>query len=554
MKKGLHRKERFSRALRGALGLALVLTAAQGCSKSEQDAWTSTADFKNPEELQPEADVYKLVVGSAEATIEGKRYCLRSYNGKLTAPTLRVPASSKPRTVRVDLVNAFLKANTPHAGHDGSDSHAADFNTTNLHTHGLHVSPGTTADGRFASDDVLLQLKPQESRQFRFDIDAGKSPHQPGTFWYHPHVHGSTAIQVANGMAGALIIEGEVDQLPGIREARERIFVFQQIPYDHEKSRPLGEGERCDDEKLSINDFDSANLAQRTLINGIPRPLITMPPGQVERWRFIHAGVAQFLKVTLYKGNEKGCERSGNGNPIPLQQIAEDGITFSQKEQREHVLLAPGYRADVMVQAPMEEGTYCLLDAESLKLDPAGQDPLAREPASLLAVLKVDRNAGAPTGTMPSDEDLHRVAPSVEGCSDNTTLPVQTAVFAQEKGDNPNCPEFFNINCKSYNPDEPRVLTLGRTEEWQVSSAQGRHPFHIHVNPFLVCPGNTVNEEKIEKAHWKDTLYIGNKDGVVRLRTTYEDFTGRFVMHCHLLHHEDRGMMEAITITSADAP
>ena len=93
-------------------------------------------------------------------------------------------------------------------------------NTTNLHTHGLHISPSNS------SDNVLLKIEPGGRFQYRFDIP---DDHQPGTFWYHAYVHGSTALQVANGMGGALIIEGGLDTLQAISAARERLFMFQQM-------------------------------------------------------------------------------------------------------------------------------------------------------------------------------------------------------------------------------------------------------------------------------------------------------------------------------------
>jgi FtsP/CotA-like multicopper oxidase with cupredoxin domain len=551
MKKSFYLEGRPPRTWRRALGLALVLTAVQGCSNPERDGlaeWTHTAGFREPEELQPQDGVYPLAVGPAEVTIEGKRYCLRSYNGKLTAPTLRVRAASEPRQVRLDFRNGFQKSDMKAVG---SDHHGlVDFNTTNLHTHGLHVSPGQSSDPRFQSDNVLLTIPPKGVVPFRFDIDAGGT-HPPGTFWYHAHVHGSTAIQVANGMAGALIIEGAVDQLPGIREARERLFVFQQIPYDYEKVRPLAEGEGCNEGTLSINEFAWATRAKRTLINGIPRPLIEVAPGSVERWRFIHAGVSEQLKVSVYKADGEGCQKLGDLVPDAMRQIAEDGITFPKKEQREHVLMAPGYRVDVMMKLA-QEGTYCLLDGESPKLDPSDTQTPNTEAPKLLAVVRVDKSQGAPTGGMPSDEELARVALAPLDCNEDPTMPVQKVVFAQETDEKGNaCSSFFNINCNQYNPDVPRNLVLGRTEEWKISSprANNRHPFHIHVNAFTVCPGK-VNGEVITTPRWKDTLYVATEDGTVRLRTKYEDFTGRFVLHCHLLQHEDQGMMEAVQINA----
>lgn len=528
--------------------LALVLALGAGCD--------SRPVFNNPEEFQPNADgVYDLSVGPAKVTIEGKDYCLRSYNGKLTAPTLRVPASSAKRQIRLDFENKFQQADKQHVGAGPGDSaHSSfDFNTTNLHTHGLHVSPGTApGDSSFQSDNVLMKIEPgAPTVNYRFDIDE-KRTHQPGTFWYHPHVHGSTAIQIANGMAGALIIEGAVDQFEGIRDAEQRIFLFQQIPYDAAGVKPLGLWETCDEGRLSINEFDLATKAKNTLINGLLQPLITVPPGQVERWRFIHAGDSQFINVSVFKAEKEDCSTRG-ALLSTMQQIAADGMTFQQMEEKQHLLLAPGYRADVMFTAPTEEGTYCIMDDESRqRLVPAQPGDPENEPPNLLAVVRVDKSAGPRTGALPPAEHLREVAPpplNCEGSPDST----QEVIFAQETDDQgQKCQGdgFFNINCKVYDETKPRVLTLGKTEDWNLSSEQGAHPFHIHVNHFTVCSG-TVNGEPITRPHWRDTLMI---DEPVRIRTIYEDFTGDFVMHCHLLHHEDEGMMELMSITEGSQP
>lgn len=534
----------LSRALRPASWLALVLALGAGCGEE-------LPAFQNPEEFQKNANgVYALSAGPAEVTIVGKRYCLRSYNGKLTAPTLRVPASNAPRQIRMSLENDFQGGQSMSG--DGMDHAMSEFNITNLHTHGLHVRPDKAAGSDFASDNVLLEIQPGGSQQYRFDIDEMRT-HQPGTFWYHPHVHGSTAVQVANGMAGALIIEGEVDGLAGIRDSRERIFLLQQIPYDADGVEPLADGEKCAQSKLSIDALTLASQAESTLINGLLHPQITVPPGQVERWRFIHAGDSQYVNVSVYKAEKDDCSARG-ALLSTMQQIAADGITFQKKEQKQKLLLAPGYRADVMFQAPLEEGTYCVMDDESPRLNPPNGSDGTTEPANLLAVVRVDKSAGPRTGGLPSDEDLSRVAPAPLNC-EGTTDTRQDVLFAQqyEKDAQGNPTDvlcegkgFFNINCKAFNKEKsiPRVLTLGRTEDWQLSAEQGAHPFHIHVNHVTVCAG-TVDGEEITQPHWRDTLMV---EKPVRVRTTYEDFTGKFMMHCHLLHHEDQGMMELMSI------
>ncbi|UII33602.1 multicopper oxidase domain-containing protein [Fulvivirga ulvae] len=206
---------------------------------------------------------------------------LRNYEGLLVPPTLKV----KPG----DLLRVKMKNDLPPLGHVSCDPyggmhHTSDdpceqknpqsFNTTNLHTHGLHVSP------KDSSDNVLVHIMP--SCEFQNHIQVPEN-HPQGTFWYHGHVHGSTAVQVSSGMGGALIVEGGMDTIPEIKAADEKIFVFQQIPYTRGSNGQFG-----------VEDFDASfgpgmwdkgvdSYGWRTMINGQTYPIIRMKSGEVQR-------------------------------------------------------------------------------------------------------------------------------------------------------------------------------------------------------------------------------------------------------------------------------
>jgi len=399
------------------------------------------------------------------------------------------------------------------------------------------------------------------SERFRFDLDEPEA-HPAGTFWFHSHVHGSTAIQVANGVAGALIVRGDVDELPGVKQARERVFLLQQIPFDDPSVKPLT-GE-CDDAALSIDDFPLAIAAKRTLVNGVLAPTIVVPKGQVERWRFIHAGISQEIALTLRRREGGKCGSPEAGAPIAaMRQIAADGITFGAAETVNDLVLDPGYRADVMMQAPSEPGTYCLLDAAAaVGLNDAPEDE------NVVAYLEV-KDAPATTTLMPSDAELKAIARPVLDCATTLDTPVRPFVFAQQKdamgalceGQCPKGTPIFNLDCRQFDAaDEPLPLPFGKIEEWQLSSQLSDHPYHIHVNSFTVCAGSIVHGEAVTTPHWKDTLFVRKADtatgsGVnamtstpIRIRTHYEDFKGKFVMHCHKLQHEDEGMMRKVDV------
>src|SRR5262249_54872784 len=150
----------------------------------------------------------------AHNQIGSDKVFLRNYNGKLVGPTLHVRPGD---TLRITLKNEL----DPETDTGALDTMHG-FNTTNLHTHGLNVSPSGD------SDNVLREVGPGKTASYVIKIPAN---HPAGTFWYHAHKHGSVAGQVGSGMAGALIIAGGQDNVPEIAAAADRVLVLQQIPY-----------------------------------------------------------------------------------------------------------------------------------------------------------------------------------------------------------------------------------------------------------------------------------------------------------------------------------
>jgi len=191
--------------------------------------------------------------------IGGMRLYLRSYEGGL-APTLRM----KPgETLKIRLTNDFppnrdLVPSIPSYPHQ--------FNNTNLHFHGAHCSPSGIAD------NVMRLMEPGKSYDIEIPLPAD---HTRGTYWYHPHFHGSADVQVASGMAGAIVVEGDFADVPEIAQARERVILLTQVVFDAFSM---------------IEDFGTLfpETATRFLaINGQRRPTIDMRPGQVQRWRLV---------------------------------------------------------------------------------------------------------------------------------------------------------------------------------------------------------------------------------------------------------------------------
>jgi FtsP/CotA-like multicopper oxidase with cupredoxin domain len=552
------------------------------------------AEFRNPASVSPTSEPAKhdIVVHYAANRIVGCDVKLRSYNGKIVGETIRARPGD---TLHLRLVNALppvapdqhkhpqVPAPAGHGGHHGHFS----FNVTNLHTHGLHTAPqGPKVAGSdkvpFESDNVLVELQPGEQQEYRIHIH---DKHPAGTFWYHAHVHGSTAIQLASGMAGALIIEdgsaqnGDLDVLPEVKAAKpnEKIFVLQQLGYNR------------------TGTVEISPTRRPTLINGQLVPRIRMQPGEVQRWRFIHAGIQDNIALAL------------DGHP--LHEVAADGISLGRSVAwpdataadtgpiQFKLVLSPGYRTDVLVKAALLPGQtssrvflrdlrlpndMSLQAAEARNLRaaqgalPAGIPiDVEDKPEQVLAEILIE---GPPVAMdLPASSALANVKPvELEPITDTMlqAAEAQSVRLQIAKGrtcdadgicrpctaGSPDCNLLrYMIDGRQFSDNNIRSLKLNTVAEWTLSGLgtdptgtdqPERHPFHIHVNPFYYQrtePGGPDLQNWI----WKDTLLVpvpGSSGNPQKVRTKYTRFTGKFVIHCHILTHEDRGMMQLVEI------
>lgn len=453
---------------------------------------------------------------------------LRSYNGKLVGPTLRAKAGD---TLHILLKNSLPdESGTTHGnGHHG-------WNTTNLHTHGLHVAPQGTPDAE--SDNVLLKLFPNEEQKYEIKIPAN---HVAGTFWYHAHKHGAVSAQVSSGMSGALIIErdeGSMAEVEEIANAKEQVLVFQQVPYlmrdgigDIELRTPA-------DLRRMFGPNQWHSMGRYTTVNGQVVPVIKMKPGEVQRWRMVHSGVREVLRLQLQSISDDRPEF------VPFHEIAVDGLPLGKVSTKNEVELWPGYRSDALVKAPAREGRYVLVDATS----PA-ENALEGQEEPLKYVARLDV-AGTPVQMrLPSSDALSSYRlPSI---SASEVDGLQEAFYGITSAG-------FVIDGEEYDPNSSRELQLGKTEQWTIGTRNAPgigavHPFHIHVNPFEVFSIlDRSNREILREPIWRDTIAMP-QGYTIKFRTRYETFTGAFVHHCHVLDHEDQGMMELVEINDPNA-
>lgn len=435
-----------------------------------------------------------LDVGYAYRDTGGYRLFLRSYEGTSPGPTLRV---SPGDTLKIEITNN-LPPNRDEA--PANTDHPHQFNTTNLHAHGTHVSPGGI------SDNVLRAMEPGGTYSVEIDFPGD---HTRGTYWYHPHQHGSADIQVVSGMVGALIVEGDFAEIPEIAAARERVLVLGQAVFDGLRT---------------LEDFElvwSETATRFHTINGQRQPTIRLRPGEVQRWRIVNASYQDDARLHL-DGHE-------------LHVIAYDGISLDRVETMTELLMGPGQRADVLVQAGAA-GAYLFSALPNDQGYPSASGPVANIvvegeplPMELPAALSPSPLAPIPDSELTGSRE------------------VVFSVHAPEAEAAGHYNEFdFLVDGQVFDPDRiDHRIALGSVEEWTIVNEHFHdHIFHIHINPFLVTQ---INGEAVEHPVWRDTVIVPRYGSVV-FRTRFIDFTGLYVLHCHMMNHEALGMMQLIEV------
>ncbi|MFD5267904.1 multicopper oxidase family protein [Streptomyces sp. NPDC058335] len=448
----------------------------------------------------------QLTVGFSEQALPGVGTIrTRTYEGAIPGPTFRVRPGDG---LEITHVNA-LPPDTAAPHHDINIPHG--FNTFNLHTHGMHVDPTGDADNVFRAFEPAEVPGNTTSHRSSLTVPAG---HPAGTYWYHPHHHGSSATQVLNGMAGVIVVEGDIDEVPEIAAARDIVVCVNELRLDHGQVPDL------------TSDDAFQGIAPTFLINGAKNPVLTIAPGEVQRWRVVHAGALTPLSLRL------------DGHT--MHQIAQDGITFMAPVASSTVALPMGGRADVLVRGG-EPGTYELItdgvDRPLMTLVVTGPARDMSLPADL---------PGRPT-SLPAPTRSRHVA--FRSFSNVFSGDFPNAYRILGDGETPHADASAGPRDLAWGRFAPDYVNhrvrLGEVEEWTVandSHSHPHHPFHLHTNHFLVT---AVNGRPLATPVWHDTISIPPR-GTITFRLLAEDFVGRSMLHCHQLQHEDQGMMQII--------
>ena len=550
----LNRRDFLSRS--GAVLAGGAVSTGAACVSKDQPA--------------PHSKRWDLRAAWIDKTLDGTKVRLRAYNEVIPGPVITARPGEQ---LHVRVRNRLTAYDSTGWNGDHNVPHMLD--TTNLHLHGLEIVPHLFEPvGTPDTTSEMIAIPPGKDKDYFFQIPDDQPP---GLFWYHPHHHGSTAVQAVSGMAGGIIISGDIDEVPEIKAARDIPIVIQDIGLFPSESEPdlwlyeprqnaiwntlksqvylNGRAEPTLQGGFTTGDYKLRYF----LINGepfykevhnednpldpvgtqLPVPRFNMKPGEVARFRMLNAN-SDGVTPIVFEDHE-------------LHLIALDGVNFSEprtlpvkgiegKYGDQQLLLAPANRAEFLFKANDKPGIYQVVQLQQdqqflissrrvlAEIEIAG-DPVSMEIPDKLPI---------PRRHYPliKTDEVKRTRKVVFSMG---FPPVLNKIVGLD----------FMVNNQLYDEEAiDMTVDLGSAEEWRISvpdeqngGSEG-HPFHVHVNSFEVI---SIDGKAQPPGTIQDTIWV-QKNTEVIIRMKFRQWTGKSVYHCHILPHKDTGMMQNFLI------
>jgi FtsP/CotA-like multicopper oxidase with cupredoxin domain len=476
---------------------AVAIVATIGISRTRSNLLTE------PPELRAENHVLSLTLHAA-LNREGKDSFV--FEGIPSAPTLRLSPGDQ---LRITYVNDLPVKPTEKCAITPC------MDMTNLHFHGFAVSP-------MKPQDDVLDMIAMPGQTLHYVVDIPKD-HPPGLYWYHTHPHGESHRQVLDGMSGALVIEGINTYNPEVAELPERVLIVRGRSIEHDsqatelKRRVELDPAGCGGEHEEPEEIFT--------VNGSIRPGIEIAPGERQFWRIANASADRYVDLQL------------EGQPFEI--VAIDGMPIAYHDPEhptrmsDHYRLPPAGRLEVIVKGPAE-GTHSHLISRCVDTGTTG-DP---NPAMILADIRP--KPGARATHKISETSAPPSVKIVDLAAEEKVPPRFSVIFSEDSNG-------FYINGKKFAMDDAPMVRakVGEYQHWRIVNATAEvHPMHIHQVHFLVY---AINGKPVTDPLWMDTVDV-SYGGTVDVIMDFTDpvIRGMSVFHCHLLNHEDKGMMAKI--------
>src|SRR5882762_283424 len=431
------------------------------------------------------------------------------YQGNNIPPVIRAQPGS--------ILNVEYKNELAAQSREDCGGHPC-MNMTNLHFHGLHVSPNAP------QDDVLDMIaSPGETLHYSVQVPPQQPP---GLYWYHTHLHGESYIQDLDGMSGAIVVEGIERYVPDVLNMRERILVLRDLVLPtkgDERKRVM--------ESVAMQTTQCGTAPEKPdaafTVNGTLRPKIDIAPGERQFWRIVNASPDLYADLEV--------------DSVSFEDVALDGMPLAYHDpairtrSMSHVLVPPAGRVEAIVTGPPADA-HGALRSRCFDTGPDGDSNPAMVLADIVSappsnVQTLPALGGAPVYAKFPPATVERV---------ETSQPQFVVTFTEDK-------QGFYINGQKFEMNSGPMLTVdvGSLRHWRVTnSTKEVHPFHIHQVHFLTY---AVDGKPVKDPVWLDTVNVPYGSSVDLVM----DFTdpiirGMSLFHCHLLKHEDKGMMAKI--------
>jgi FtsP/CotA-like multicopper oxidase with cupredoxin domain len=494
------------------------------------------ATLENPPELRSQNGVLEIGLHLRyQQTLPSEgppRYCYVTDDG-LESPTLRVSPGDRLIIHLHNDLPEWHGYRPPHKMDDMPKHDCAatsmDPSVTNLHFHGMTIPP-------VCHQDEVIRTAIGSGQVFDYRITIPPDE-PPGLYWYHPHPHGFSERQVQGGASGALIVEGLQQTLPSLADLDEKVIVLR----DQQRIGPEASGP-------SVPAWDiSANWVPITYSRGAPA-IIQMVRGGQELWRVLNAAADTIFNLQILV----------DGVAQAVEVVAVDGVPIAHGKTvalpaESSILLPPGARAEFLVTAP-RRGLDARLVTQAWDTGPQGDNDTARTIAKIISSATVDADDRKPA---PAQETSRYKLPSSPA-----KVPSRVLYFSQHSS-NPQDLDNFVLYYLTVQGQPPTTYKMGSppnivvhqgdVEDWTIENRSPEdHVFHIHQIHFIV---QAVNGEPVNDLTERDTIDVPYWSGTgpypsVKLQMDFRDpnTVGTFLYHCHILKHEDLGMMGSIQV------
>ena len=457
--------------------------------------------------VRPVNGVTSLTLTAAETP--GDRAGM-TYEGGRVPPTIRVRPGDR---MKVQYVNNLPTHTTEKCALGPC------MGMTNLHFHGMAVSP------RAPQDDVLT-MTADPGAALNYDVRVPAN-HPPGLFWYHTHPHGESAEQTLDGMSGAIVVEGIDRYVPAVRGLRERVLVVRTMDARGADARQL----RALHARLNVPAKDCGTSGENdsgfATVNGALRPAIALAPGERQFWRIVNAQPEAFLDLSL------------DGRPFEVIALDGEPLTYRNRARPrmtvQHLLVPPAGRVEAIVTGP-PAGANATLRSACVDTGPAGDI----NQGQVLADVVPATASAEPMQTVPVSSTPPVFKSDAGVAAAERTPPRFVVRFTEDK-------HGFYINGKKFavNAAPMTTVDIGSYQHWRiVNKAREMHPFHMHQTHFLTF---AEDGRPVPDPVWLDTVNVRAQSTVdVVMDFTDPVVRGMAVFHCHILNHEDKGMMAKV--------